>query len=251
MNNNNRKNSGDLIFGTRAIIESINAGKNIDKLLLQKNLKNELIQELIDTAKAHHIPFSKVPIEKLNRITRKNHQGAICFLSPISFSSLDNVLDTAYQSASHPLLLILDRVTDVRNFGAITRTAECTGANAVIIPEKGSAAVNADAMKTSAGALNFIPLCRVSHLGKTLQYLKDSGLQIVACTEKAQSNLYDIDFNVPTAILMGSEEDGISPEYLKMADAKARIPMKGQISSLNVSVSTGVVLYEVLRQRSL
>lgn len=248
-NHQRQKKNQDIIFGTRAIIEAIKAGKEIDKLLIQKNLSNDLIKELIRTASDHKIPYSKVPIEKLNRVTRKNHQGAVSFLSAITYSSLDNIISEAYQKGKSPLLLILDRVTDVRNFGAIARTAECAGVDGIIIPDKGGAAINSDAMKTSAGALNFIPVCREPNLKSTIKYLKESGLQVVACTEKTESSLYEVELTEPSAIILGSEEDGISEEYLKLSDKKARIPISGQIESLNVSVSAAVVIYEAVRQR--
>jgi len=245
----NSKPNNDMIFGTRAIIESIQSGKTLDKLLLQTNLKNDLIKELIDLCKEREVPYSKVPVEKLNRITRKNHQGVIAFISAVHYATLENVVAATYERGSIPLFLMLDRVTDVRNFGAIARSAECAGVHGIIIPSKGSAAINSDAMKTSAGALNYIPICREDNLKTAIRYLQDSGIQVVACTEKTDDLLYSADFEQPTAILMGSEEDGVSPEYLKMVDAKVAIPMTGQIGSLNVSVSAGVAIYEVIRQR--
>lgn len=243
------ENNNEMIFGIRAIIESIKSGKEIDKLLVQKNLSNELITELLDICKEYNVPVSKVPVEKLNRVTRKNHQGAIAYISAIQYASLDNVISSAYEKGESPLLLILDRVTDVRNFGAIARTAECAGVHGILIPDKGSAAINSDAMKTSAGALNFIPVCREHNLKTTIRFLKDSGLQIVACTEKTENTIHNAILSEPCAIILGSEEDGISPEYLKLADQKVAIPMSGNIQSLNVSVSAGVIIYEALRQR--
>jgi len=244
------ENNNEMVFGTRAIIESIKSGKEIDKLFVQKSVKNELIDELLDVCKEYKIPVLKVPVEKLNRITRKNHQGVIAYISAIQYASLDNVISSAYAKGESPLLLILDRITDVRNFGAIARTAECAGIHGIIIPDKGGAAINSDAMKTSAGGLNFIPVCREHNLKTTIRYLKDNGLQIVACTEKATHTIFESDLKEPCAILLGSEEDGISEEYLKMADQKVLIPMTGNIQSLNVSVSAGVVIYEAVRQRS-
>ena len=240
----------DMIFGTRAVMEAIRAGKEIESLLIQKDLQNELIKELKETAAEHGVTYVKVPVEKLNRVTRKNHQGVICFLSPITYSSLDHVLNTAFSEGRMPLLLLLDRVTDVRNFGAVARTAECLGVDALVIPSRGSARISSDAMKTSAGALNFIPVCREDNLKETIRYLKDSGLQLIACTEKAEKNLWEASLQGPIALLVGSEEDGISPEYLKMADLEIKIPMQGQIASLNVSVASAMCLYEAARQRS-
>ncbi|UII21840.1 23S rRNA (guanosine(2251)-2'-O)-methyltransferase RlmB [Fulvivirga ligni] len=244
------ENQKEYIFGTRAVIESIQAGKEIDKLMVQKGLSNELTKELITVARAHNIPISQVPLEKLNRITRKNHQGTIAFISAVRYASLDNVITEVYQNGKEPFFLILDRVTDVRNFGAIARTAECSGVDAIIIPSKGSAAINNDAMKTSAGALNYIPVCREDNLKNTISYLQQNGIQIVACTEKTDHHIYDVDFNQPIAILLGSEENGVSPEYLKLCDFKGKIPMSGKIESLNVSVSAGIAIYEAVRQKS-
>lgn len=241
----------ELIFGTRAIIEAIRAGKEIDKLLIQKGLSNELVLELSKLASSHNIPVSKVPVEKLDGITKKNHQGAICFLSAVTYASLDNIVSECFQQGKNPFLLLLDRITDVRNFGAIARTAECAGMHAIVIPGKGSAQINSDAMKTSAGALNFIPVCREPNLKETINYLKNSGIQVVACTEKAEKFIYEVDLKVPTAILLGSEEDGISPEYLKLASNAAQIPLSGQIGSLNVSVAGAIIIFEGIRQRQL
>ncbi|ELR71241.1 23S rRNA (guanosine-2'-O-) -methyltransferase rlmB [Fulvivirga imtechensis AK7] len=245
-----KDNQKDYIFGIRAIIESINSGKEIDKLLVQKGLNNDLIKELVKTARIHHVPISQVPIEKLQRITRKNHQGAIAFLSAVKYASLDNIIDHTYQQGKEPLFIILDRVTDVRNFGAIARTAECAGIDGVIIPSRGSAAINSDAMKTSAGALNYIPVCRVDNLKNTLTFLKENGIHIMACTEKTDTSIYEVNFRQPLAIILGSEEDGISPEYLKMCDSRGRIPMSGRIDSLNVSVSAAIAIFEAIRQRA-
>lgn len=239
----------DVIFGIRPVIEAIKSGKEVEKLLIQKDQHSMLIQELTMLAKELKIPISLVPVEKLNTITRKNHQGVICFISPIIYASLDHIVSSAFQKGKTPLILILDRITDVRNFGAIARTAECSGIDAIVIPSRGSAQISSDALKTSAGALNFIPVCREENLKHTLSYLKDSGLQIVGCTEKAEKNIYEFDFKIPAAIIMGSEEDGISPEYLKKCDAEVKIPLKGQIQSLNVSVAAGMILYEAIRQR--
>ena len=237
------------IFGLRPIIEAIQAGKEIDTLFIQKGLKNELFQELWQLVRVRKINYKHVPVEKLNRLTRKNHQGVFAFISPINFHKTDNIIQDVFEKGENPLFLVLDRVTDVRNFGAIVRTAECSGVQAIIVPEKGSAAINGDALKTSAGALHNIPICREFNLKATIEYLKNCGLQIVGCTEKTEEKIYQLNFNLPTAIIMGSEEDGISTEYLKLCDYKAKIPMNGTIGSLNVSVSAGVILYEAVRQR--
>jgi 23S rRNA (guanosine2251-2'-O)-methyltransferase len=240
----------DTIYGTRAVIEAIRAGKQIEKIMIQSGLTNDLIKELIYAAKDQKVPYTFVPAEKLKRMSAKNHQGVICILSSVSYSSLDNIIQKAYDEGREPFLLILDRVTDVRNFGAIARTAECAGVDAIIIGEKGSAPITSDAMKTSAGALNHLPVCREKDLKSTLKSLRESGIKVIACTEKTNKKIYDIEISGPVALIMGSEEDGISDMLLKDADELASIPMKGKIGSLNVSVATGVAIYEVLRRRT-
>lgn len=239
-----------MIYGTRAVLEAIHAGKEIEKIMIQSGLSNDLIKELIQTARNRQVPYTFVPAEKLKRLSSKNHQGVICLLSSVSYASLDNVIDTAYREAREPFLLILDRVTDVRNFGAIARTAECAGVDAIIIGEKGNAPITSDAMKTSAGALNYLPVVREKDLKKTTKYLHDNGVRIIACTEKAEKNLYDMELSGPVALIMGSEEDGISDDLLRQADDLVKIPLKGKIRSLNVSVAAGIAVYEVLRRRT-
>ena len=240
----------NFIYGSRAIIEAIEAGKELDKLLVQKDLKNELITTLLQRCRDYSIPVQRVPVERLNRITRKNHQGAVACLSAVAFASLDNLITEAYQKGENPLFILLDRITDVRNFGAIVRTAECAGVNGVIVPSRGNAQIGSDAMKTSAGALNHIPICRADNLKNTINELKNNGICVIACSEKAIESIYKKDLTGPVALLMGSEENGISAEYLKHCDAHISIPIKGKIESLNVSVATGIILYEALRQRS-
>jgi len=239
-----------MVFGVHSVLESFKSGQEVEKVLISKTLSNELIREMLTLANEHQIPVSKVPVGKLNRITRKNHQGVICFLSHIEYTSLEFVVNDAFQKGKDPLLLILDRITDVRNFGAIARTAECAGIDALVIPSKGGAQINSDAIKTSAGALHHIPVCREKNMKKSIQFLKDSGLRIFACTEKGNDQIYTLNFNVPAAIIMGSEENGISAEYLRMADDLVNIPILGKIESLNVSVATAVIVYEAIRQRS-
>lgn len=246
MSNTEEKN---YIFGIRAIIEAVNAGKTIDKLFIQKGLHNDLFAELWKLVRLKRINYKHVPLEKINRLTRKNHQGVFAFISPIDFHNIEDVVPSLYEQGKNPLILVLDRITDVRNFGAIARTAECAGADAIIIPEQNASAVNADAIKTSAGALHKITVCRTWNLKLALQFMKESGIQLVGCTEKTQDVMYKPDFTSPTAIILGSEEDGVSAEFLKMCDAKAKIPLAGEIASLNVSVATGVILYEAIRQR--
>ncbi|MBN7812970.1 23S rRNA (guanosine(2251)-2'-O)-methyltransferase RlmB [Algoriphagus sp. H41] len=239
----------DFIFGTRAVMEAIHAGKEIDKVLVQKELNNDLSKELLQLCKAENIPVVRVPDAKLNRITRKNHQGVIAQMSSIAYASLDNVIDNCFAVGKSPLILVLDHITDVRNFGAIARTAECAGVDAIVIPEKGSAQINSDAVKTSAGALNFLPVARVRNLFYACRDLQKMGLTLVAITEKTDKIMYEADFSSPVAMVMGSEEDGISQEIMGIVDDKVKIPMAGNIGSLNVSVSAGVAIYEAIRQR--
>jgi 23S rRNA (guanosine2251-2'-O)-methyltransferase len=239
----------DMIYGTRAVMEAIRAGKEIEKIMIQSGLNNDLIKELIQNAKQNTVPYTFVPAEKLKRLSTKNHQGVICLLSAVSYVQLDNLVDKAFSEGREPFLIILDRVTDVRNFGAIARTAECAGVDGIVIGEKGSAPITSDAMKTSAGALNHLPVCREKDLKKTLKYLRESGIKVVACTEKTSNKIYDADLKGPIAIILGSEEDGVADDLLRAADELAMIPMKGKIGSLNVSVATGVAVYEVVRRR--
>ena len=246
MNNQEEKN---YMFGIRSIIEAVKAGKTIDKLFIQKGLHNDLFAELWKLVRLKRINYKHVPLEKINRLTRKNHQGVFAFISPIDFHNIEDVVPALYEQGKNPLVLVLDRITDVRNFGAIARTAECAGVDAILIPEQNSAAINADAIKTSSGALHKITVCRTWNLKLALQFMKDSGIQLITCTEKTQDNMYKPDYTPPTAIIMGSEEDGVSPEFLKMSDARVKIPMSGKIASLNVSVASGVILYEIIRQR--
>lgn len=239
----------NLIFGTRAVIEALKAGKDIEKILLQKGLSNELYNQLRQALRRQTVPLQFVPPEKLKRITDKNHQGVVAYLTEITYYNTEDLLSLVFESGKTPLILILDRVTDVRNFGAIARSAECAGVDFIIIPSRGAAQINGDAIKTSAGALHRLKVCREDNLKHTLEFLKESGLQIVACHEKTENLIYDADFKQPTAIIMGSEENGISNEYVKRSDMQIKIPMSGEIASLNVSVATGIVLFEAIRQR--
>tara|TARA_B100001093_G_C26860613_1_gene1030047 strand:- start:24173 stop:24913 length:741 start_codon:yes stop_codon:yes gene_type:complete len=239
----------EAVFGIRPIIEVIKSGKTIDKLFIQKGLHNESFAILWKLVRENRINYKHVPIEKLNRLTTKNHQGVFAFISPIDFHSIEDIVPSLYEEGKIPLILVLDRITDVRNFGAITRTADCSNVDCIIIPEQNSAAINSDAMKTSSGALNNVKICRAWNLKMTLQMLKDSGIQIVSCTEKTNNEIYNINYQIPTAIILGSEENGISNEYLKLSNEKVKIPILGNIESLNVSVACGVVLYEIVRQR--
>jgi 23S rRNA (guanosine2251-2'-O)-methyltransferase len=239
----------DMIYGTRAVMEAIKAGRQIERILIQKGISNELVRELLHLIRDTGLTFTYVPQEKLNRLTTKNHQGVVCLLSSVDYASLDNIVHAAFSDGREPFLLMLDQITDVRNFGAIARTAECAGVDALIIPEKGNAPITSDAMKTSAGALNHLPVCRERDLKKTITYLRESGIMVVACTEKASKMIYDIPFKGPVALIMGSEEDGISDALLRSADELVKIPMKGEIGSLNVSVAAGIAIYEVVRQK--
>ncbi|QCX40086.1 23S rRNA (guanosine(2251)-2'-O)-methyltransferase RlmB [Aureibaculum algae] len=236
------------IFGIRAIIEAINAGQSLEKVYIQKGLSGHLFSELNTLIKQHNISTSYVPVEKLNHLSKnQNHQGVIAKISAVDFYSLEDIFTTI--NKDKPLFLLLDQITDVRNFGAILRTAECTGVDAIIIPNQGSAPLNADAIKTSAGAAFKIPICKVNHLLDAIYFLQAEGIQIVAITEKTEDTIYEVELNKPTALIMGSEHKGISPAILKIADAKAKLPLLGDIASLNVSVACGVALYETVRQR--
>lgn len=231
------------------MIEAIKAGKEIEKILVQTGLRSENSWELRKLTSDLSIPVQHVPIEKLNRVTQKNHQGIIAYISPVSYQPLENIVPDLFEQGKIPLLLILDRITDVRNIGAIARTAECAGVHAIIVPSKGSGLINEDTVKTSAGAIYKIPVCREENLKTTIDFLKNSGLQIISCTEKAEKAYYETDYREPLAIIMGSEDDGISEEYLKRSDEMVRIPVLGETESLNVSVAAGVLLYEVVKQR--
>lgn len=239
----------EYIFGIRAVIEAIEAGKDIDKIFIKKDLQGELIDELFDLVRHHHIVTQRVPVERINRITRKNHQGVVAILSAITYHRLDSVIPQLYEEGLLPLIVVLDGITDVRNFGAIARTCECVGANAIVIPEHGSVSVNADAVKTSAGALLHIPVCRERNIPFALKTLKENGYNVIAASEKADINYTRADYTTPVAIVMGAEDVGISPEALKQCDTFVSIPLFGKIESLNVSVAAGVLLYEAVRQR--
>ncbi len=245
------RESNQMVFGIRAVIEALKSGKEIESLYIQRGLTGGIFIELKAMIKEHDLTFQQVPVEKLNRITSKNHQGVIAFISPIIYDKIENIIPAIFEKGETPLILILDGITDVRNMGAIARTAECAGVHAIVVPSKGSAQINPDAIKTSAGALYKIPVCRHESLLKTAKFLQESGLQLVACTEKTNDYLYQPDYTVPTAVIMGSEESGISTELIRIADHLAKIPMYGEIESLNVSVSAGILIYEAIRQRML
>ena len=243
-------NSDQYIYGTRAVIEAVRAGKDIEKIFIQKGLNNQLFHELRKELAHKNFPYQIVPVEKLNRLCdRKNHQGVVAVLSEITYHNTEDLIADLFEAGKIPLVLILDKVTDVRNFGAIARSAECAGVHLIIIAEQGAAPVNGDAIKTSAGALHRIPVCRERNLKDTIEFLKSSGIFVVSCHEKTDKFIYEADFKVPVALIMGSEDTGISQEYVKRSDLQVKIPMAGKISSLNVSVATGIVLFEVVRQR--
>lgn len=241
-----KPSTADIVFGVQSVLETLRAGKEIDKILVQRELGSI---EVMEFARLQNIPVQKVPKEKLDSITRKNHQGVIAFVAAVNYAKLENVVAGVFEKGETPLLLLLDRITDVRNLGAIARTAESGGVQALVVPVRGSAQISADAMKTSSGALNFLPVCKENNLVDTVRFLQGSGIQVVCCTEKATKTIYEVDFTVPTAIILGSEEDGISDDLLKISDELASIPMQGRIASLNVSVANGVILFEAIRQR--
>lgn len=241
--------SSDYIFGIRAVMEAIEAGKEIDKVLIKKDLNGELASELFGMIRSNRILSQRVPVEKLNKITRKNHQGVIAILSAVTYHRLDYLVPQLYEEGVLPFIVVLDGITDVRNFGAIARTCECAGVDAIVIPEHGSVSVGGDAIKTSAGALHHLPVCRKRNTAGAVRFLKDNGYRIVAASEKVDINYTQVDYTVPVAIVMGAEDTGISPEVLKLCDTFVSIPQFGHIGSLNVSVAAGVIMYEVVRQR--
>jgi len=237
------------IFGIRAIIEAIKSGESIDKVFVQKGISGELFKELEFLLRQEGINSSYVPVEKLNRLVKGNHQGAVANISPIEFHNIDDLVLNVIESGKTPLFLLLDQLSDVRNFGAIVRTAECTGVSGIIIQKKGGAPVNGDTIKTSAGAIFKIPVCKVDHIKDAVFHMQSSGIKVIAATEKADDYIYDISFKEPCAIVMGSEGKGINPSVLKVVDEQAKLPILGAIESLNVSVACGAFLYEAVRQR--
>lgn len=237
------------IFGIRAIIEAINAGQEVDKVFIQKDAQGDLMRDLLKVLKQKGVNFSYVPVEKLNRLTPNNHQGAVGSISPVKFHDMETLVETVLESGKTPLFLILDQISDARNFGAIIRTAECTGVDGIIVQRSGSAPVNGDTVKTSAGAVFNVPICKVEHIKDAIFHLQGSGIKTIAATEKTENTIYDVSFSEPAAIIMGSEDRGINPSVLKIVDDKAKLPMFGTIESLNVSVACGAFLYEAVRQR--
>ena len=240
----------EMVFGLRAVIEAIDAGKVLDKVLLRRDMNSSIGRELQTKLEGTATPIQRVPVEKLNQYTDKNHQGVIAFLSPIEFYPIENLVQSLYDEGKTPLLMVLDGITDVRNFGAIARTCVCAGVHALVIANRSGVAINGDAIKTSAGALYSLPICKVDNMHNTLQYLRESGLQVVAATEHTNRLYTDCDFTQPTAIVMGSEDRGIYPLNLDQCTDKVKLPMTDTIESLNVSVAAGVFIYEAIRQRS-
>jgi 23S rRNA (guanosine2251-2'-O)-methyltransferase len=240
----------DCIFGLRPVIEAIKAGKQIDRLLIKQGLQGALYHELMIEVKTHNIVYQIVPVERIELVTRKNHQGVLAWLSVIEFQYISNLLPMIYETGADPLIIALDGVSDVRNFGAIVRTSECLGAHAIIIPEKGSARITADAVKTSAGALHSFPVCREKSIVKSIQFLKDSGLNVICAAQKSGITASKVQLTGPAVLILGSEDKGISRELVALADHQINIPMSGTIGSLNVSVAAGILLYEIVRQRS-
>ncbi|MBW7936974.1 MAG: 23S rRNA (guanosine(2251)-2'-O)-methyltransferase RlmB [Flavobacteriales bacterium] len=244
-----RKKVEGIVYGIHPVIEAIRAGKIPEKVLLKKGMASPQIEELLDLLRKHQVVRQDVPVEKLNRITNAPHQGVIAYMPLIEYQQLEHIVPMLFEQGKTPLFVALDRITDVRNLGAIARTAYCAGANALIIPSRESVTVTEDAMKTSAGALHHIPVCRVHNLYQSLAYLKDAGLRLVSVTEKGKSLHYDVKLTEPLVLVMGSEDDGIAKDILRLSDERIKIPLLADMDSLNVSVATGVVLYEVIRQR--
>ena len=242
--------SQQMIFGLRPVLEAIDAGREISKVLIRKGLEGDTFRELMALMRKLDIPSQTVPMEKLNRVTRKNHQGVIAFVSPVEYARIENLIPALFENGENPFIIVCEGVTDTRNIGAIARSAECAGAQALLLPVKGSAMLSADAVKTSAGALNHIAVCRTDNLKSTLFFLKNSGLKIIAATEKANDVYHQADLSGPAALLLGAEDTGLPKEYLRMADVTVKIPVKGKVPSLNVSAAAAVLMYEMVKQNS-
>lgn len=238
----------DIIFGIHSIEEALDSGQEIDKIFVQKGLVGTQSNRLLDKIKSRGIAISVVPIQKLNKLTSGNHQGLVAKISPIQTLSLEQMVENAMAQTGTPLFVLCDEISDVRNFGAIIRTAECAGAQGIIIPAQGSAAINDQTVKTSAGAVFNIPVSKVNHLKDAIYFLQTYNVQLVAATEKGEHSVYEVDFKKPTAIIMGSEGKGISKSILKMCDYRAKLPILGKTESLNVSVACALFLYEAVRQ---
>lgn len=241
---------GDIIFGARPVLEAIDSGKEINRIYIRKGAETPLVVQIAERAMNRGIVVQYVPVEKLNRLTRNNHQGVVAEVSPVEYYEIEEIVEKLKEEPGKmPLIVLMDSITDIRNFGAIARSAECAGADAIVMPKKNSAPVNGEAVKSSAGALNIIPVCRVGSIRNTLKMLAMEGYSIAAATEKAPQSIYDADLNKPLVIVMGSEDKGISRDVLKMCDTQVSIPMRGKTESLNVSAAAAVILFETLRQR--
>ena len=240
-----------MIFGIRAVMEAIEAGKEIDKIVMRRDLQGDLAKELLELAKQNNVFIQRVPTERLDRFTRKNHQGVIALLSAITYQKIEDIIPFLYENGKDPFIMVLDGLTDVRNFGAIARTCEVAGVDAIVIPARGSVTVNADAVKTSAGALMTIPVCKEENLTDAIKFMRNSGVKIVSATERAAEVYTDVKYEGPIAFVMGAEDTGVSNENLRISDQLVKIPQVGTIGSLNVSVAAGVLIYEVVRQRNL
>ena len=251
INKRTDNNTNDFIFGLHPVIEAIESGQNVDKILLRKGFAGELSKELFKITKDYQIPVQQVPVEKIDSITRKNHQGVLAFLSPVEFNDIDTIVSETFEKGELPFIVALDQITDVRNMGSIIRTAECAGAHAILISAKGSARISSDTVKTSAGAIFHLPVCRTDSLLIKVKNLQKSGLQIIAASEKANENYYNTDFTKPFVLILGSEEFGITPEIIRQSDSFVKIPVCGKIKSLNVSNAAAVLMYEALKQRDL
>jgi 23S rRNA (guanosine2251-2'-O)-methyltransferase len=241
----------EMVYGIRPVTEALRSGKEVEKAFIQRGIHSDSFRELLNMFREHEIPYQVVPVEKLNKLTRKNHQGVVAYISPVSFCNIEDILPGIYEQGETPFFILLDRITDVRNFGALLRTAVSAGVHAVIIPSKGSAQLNSGTIKSSAGAIYQIPICRAHNLKNVIEYLKASGITIAAATEKTDKLYFETDLTPPIALILGSEGEGVSNEYLKRSDIKLKIPMMGNIDSLNVSVAGAVLMYDVLRQRLL
>ncbi len=237
------------IYGIHAVLEALDACIDIDKIFLSKTLNNETAQEIADRARALRVPVQRVPVQKIDRITRRNHQGVLAMMSAVTYYRIEDIVPQLFDAGENPFIVVLDGVTDVRNFGAVARTCECAGVSAIVIPDRESVSANADAVKTSAGALNYLPVCREHNLVNAVKLLRDSGFKIVGTSDKNSQPFTHADYTGPVAIILGSEDKGISPEIMKLCDTRVLIPEFGHINSLNVSVAGGIMIYEVVRQR--
>lgn len=237
------------IYGIHAVLEALNAGKDIDKILLSKTLNDDTAREIVDRARELRVPVQRVPVQKIDRVTRRNHQGVLAMMAAVTYYTVEDLVPQMFDNGENPFVVVLDGVTDVRNFGAVARTCECAGVSAIVIPDRESVSVNADAVKTSVGALNYLPVCREHNLVNAVKLLRDSGFMIVGTSDKSEMPYTRADYTGPVAIVLGAEDKGISPQIMKLCDTRVLIPEFGHINSLNVSVAGGIMIYEVVRQR--